>query len=514
MPKPLVECIPNFSDARRPEVIEAIVQAIQSVPGVRVLDRHSDLDHNRTVITFVGEPSPVEEAAFQGIAKAAQLIDLNHHTGEHPRIGATDVVPFVPLNQVKMDECIKMARRLGERVGKELRIPVYLYEEAATRPDRQNLENIRHGQYEGLKSEISKNPDRFPDFGPAELGSAGATVIGARNALIAYNVYLTTGDITIAQKIAKAIRHSSGGLHYVKSIGVLVEGKAQVSINLTNYRHTPIARVVETIRREAAHYGVAILRSELVGMIPQDALVNAAKWYLQLDDLETGQILEQKLADLLSSETETITPKYDFLDELAKGQAAPGGGAAAAYAGASAAALVAMIARLTIGKKNYIDVENQMIVIRNQAEVLRSELTTAIVQDSSAYNAYLAALHLPKDTPEQTAVRSATTQEALLQAAQVPLEICKKVNALFDLIIQIAQTGNINALSDACSAAYLAEACFKSACLNVQTNINGLENKEAGQTLLQILFGLKTEFDSQEIKFKAIWGERGSIKFS
>src|SRR5512147_2716775 len=295
MPTQLVECIPNFSEARRPEVIDQIVASIQSVDEVKLLDRSSDLDHNRTVLTLAGSPFAVEEAAFRAIKTASELIDLNHHTGEHPRIGATDVVPFVPLSGASMDDCIAMTKRLGERVGNELGIPVYLYEAAATRPERVNLENVRKGQYEGLKAEIESNPERQPDYGPAKLGTAGATVIGARNPLIAFNVYLSTDDVDIAKKIAKAIRHSSGGLRYVKALGLLVEGHAQVSMNLTNFHETPLARVVETIRREAQRYGVAIHHSELVGLIPQEALVDAAVWYTQLDQFDKEQVLESRL---------------------------------------------------------------------------------------------------------------------------------------------------------------------------------------------------------------------------
>ena len=291
----LIECIPNFSEARRPEIIDQIVAAITSVDGARMLDRSSDLDHNRTVLTFAGTPAIVEEAAFRAIKTAASLIDLNQHTGAHPRIGATDVVPFVPLSNASMEECIAIAQRLGQRVGSELNIPVYLYEAAAARPERANLENIRRGQYEGLKTEVESDPERKPDFGPSELGAAGATVIGARNPLIAFNVYLTTDDVSIAKKIAKAIRHSSGGLRYVKGLGLLVDGRAQISMNLTNFHDTPIARAVEFIRREAQRYGVGIHHSELVGLIPQEALVDAAVWYTQLDQFDKEQILESRL---------------------------------------------------------------------------------------------------------------------------------------------------------------------------------------------------------------------------
>jgi len=291
----IVECVPNFSEGRRQPVIDAIVAAISNVPGVHVLDVQSDADHNRTVVTFVGEPQAVVEGAFQSIAAAARLIDMNHHRGQHPRIGAADVVPLVPVRGVTMEECVELARELGRRVGEELDIPVYLYEEAATRPDRRNLADIRHGEYEGLKEEILTNPDRAPDFGPRRLGPAGATAIGARRFLIAYNVYLTTDDVEIARRIARAVRHSSGGLRYVKALGLLVNGKAQVSMNLTDFRRTPIHRVVEMIRREAARYGVTIERSELIGLIPQQALLDAAQWYLQLDGFTPDQVLENRL---------------------------------------------------------------------------------------------------------------------------------------------------------------------------------------------------------------------------
>jgi glutamate formiminotransferase / formiminotetrahydrofolate cyclodeaminase len=296
MPNQIVECIPNFSEARRPEVVEQIQLAIQGVQGVKVLDRHSDLDHNRTVITFAGTPEAVEEAAFRCIAKAAELINLEQHTGEHPRIGATDVVPFVPISETSMEECVQIARRVGQRVAGELEIPVYLYEQAASRPERQNLENIRRGQYETLKKEIGILPEREPDFGPAKVGKAGAVVIGARQPLIAFNVYLTTEDVSIAKAIAKAVRHSSGGLRYVKGLGLLVEGRAQVSMNLTNFRATPVGRVLEMIRREAGRYGVGIHHTELVGLIPQDALVDAARWYMQMDQFDDSQILEKRLS--------------------------------------------------------------------------------------------------------------------------------------------------------------------------------------------------------------------------
>ncbi|MDY7039364.1 MAG: glutamate formimidoyltransferase [Chloroflexota bacterium] len=292
----IVECVPNFSEGRRQAVIDQIVTGIGVVAGVRVLDVESDADHNRTVVTFIGGPEAVEEAAFRGVRRAAELVDMEQHSGAHPRMGATDVVPFIPVRGVTMDDCVKIARRLGARVGSELGIPVYLYEAAATSPGRVNLADVRRGEYEGIRQEIATSPQREPDFGPRRMGGAGATAIGARPPLVAFNVYLTSDDVRVAQAIAKAVRHSSGGLRYVKALGLLVEGRAQVSMNLTDYRKTPIARVVEMIRTEAARHGVGIAESEIVGLVPQDALLSVAVHYLQLHRFTAGQVLENRLA--------------------------------------------------------------------------------------------------------------------------------------------------------------------------------------------------------------------------
>ena len=295
--KRIVQCVPNFSEGRRQDVIDGIVAAMSDVSGAQVLDVQSDLDHNRSVVTFVGTPQAVVETAYQGIARAAELIDMNHHRGAHPRMGATDVVPFVPVRNVTLEDCAALARQLGRRVGTELGIPTYLYESAATRPERRNLAQIRHGEYEGLSEEIATNPDRAPDFGPTSMGTAGATAIGARLPLIAYNVTLNTDDVAAAKAIARAVRHSSGGLRYVKALGMLVEGQAQVSMNLTNYRGTPIHRVLELVRAEADRCGVSVIRSEVVGLLPAEALFDAAQFYLQLHGFDFKQILENRLAD-------------------------------------------------------------------------------------------------------------------------------------------------------------------------------------------------------------------------
>ncbi len=505
----LIECIPNFSEARRPEIIDQIVAAITSVEGARLLDRSSDLDHNRTVITFAGSPLAVEEAAFRAIRTAAELIDLNHHQGEHPRIGATDVVPFVPLSDATMEECVAMAKRLGQRVGSELNIPVYLYEAAAARPERTNLENIRKGQFEGLKGEIESNPDRMPDFGPAKLGTAGATVIGARNPLVAFNVYLTTSDVDIAKKIAKAIRHSSGGLRYVKGLGLLVEGRAQVSMNLTNFRETPIARVVETIRREAQRYGVGIHHSELVGLIPQEALTDAAIWYMQLDQFEKTQVLESRLFDSHASTPAENGPS--FIEELAAPTPTPGGGSAAAYAGAMGAGLVAMVAGLTIGKKKYAEVEAEMQAVRVVAENLRKELTQAVDDDASAFEILMGTFKLPKETEEEKTTRNAAIVSATLNAAHIPLHVAEQVVKVMELALKCAKKGNVNAISDAMSGFALCRASLTAAGYNVRINLNSLEDRSMGEKMLNELKGHETKADDLEKEIRKTLSERGGL---
>ncbi len=502
MSNALVECVPNFSEGRREEVLDEIRGSISAVPGAYVLDTHIDADHNRSVITFVGEPKAVEEAAFQMIKTAAGLIDMDKHNGEHPRVGATDVVPFVPISNISMDECVKMAHRVGERVGKELNIPIYFYEAAARRPEFKRLELVRRGEYEGLKEEVKTNPDRVPDAGPAELGPAGATVIGAREFLIAYNVNLTTDDEKIASKIARTIRHSSGGLRFVKALGMTVEGRAQVSMNLTNFRKTPLPLVVETIRREAERYGVGIQNSELVGLIPQAALVDTAVWYTQMDLFSPDQVLEEKMVEIVGEGGST-----DFIDELAAPTATPGGGSAAAYAGAMAAGLVSMVARLTIGKKGYSDVESAMNKILEESETLRSDLTSAVAEDSRAFDQVMAAYKPPKSDPG----RAVAIQEATLLATKVPLEAAKKSLRVSDLALEAARAGNKNAISDAGSAVNLAFAAVNSAAYNVRINLAALEDKKIKEQILLELEKLEEGALASLEKIKAIMAERGEL---
>ena len=292
---PLVECIPNFSEGRHPEVITQIAGAIASVEGIYLLDTSSDIDHNRTVITFAGAPGIIGEAAYRGIAKAAELIHMDTHKGVHPRIGATDVMPFVPLRDVTMQDCVEIARVLGQRVGDDLQIPVYLYEKAATIPERQNLAEVRRHPYEKLKNTIQSDPARKPDYGPSQLGTAGATAIGARAPLIAFNAYLNTDNREIAVDIARCVRESSGGLPSIKALGLLVKGQAQVSMNLIDFRQTSLFTILERVRKEAHQRGVEITHTELIGLVPQSALIQSALAYLQLPPGTHHLTLENRL---------------------------------------------------------------------------------------------------------------------------------------------------------------------------------------------------------------------------
>ncbi len=503
--KPLVESVPNFSEGRRAEVIEAIVAAMRSVPGVKVLDVESDPDHNRSVVTIAGAPAAVLEADFRAIAKAQELIDMDAHRGAHPRIGATDVVPFVPLSGVTMEECVELARTLGRRVGEELGIPVYLYEAAATRPDRVNLENIRRGQYEGLKQEIETNPDRVPDFGPAKLGKAGATVIGARPFLVAFNAYLNTDDVEKANKIARALRHSNGGFRYVKAMGVLVAGQAQVSMNMTDFTQTPLHRVLETLRREAARYGLSVTHTEMVGLVPEAALVDAARWYMQLDLFDPDQILEHKLYSLDEG------APLGFVEAVAADSPAPGGGAVAALAGSLAAALAVMVARLTVGKRKYADVSEEMAQLIIQGEQVRTALLARMDEDTQAFNKVMAAYKLPKGTPEEQTARQAAVQEALVAATLVPLRTAQDALAALELAFAVARKGNTNAISDAGTAAWMAMAAIQGAVLNVRINAAGIEDAVQKQSWLAETQRILTRAESLLAQVREAVEQRGGL---
>jgi len=483
--KKIVECVPNFSEGRRPEVVEEIVRAIESVPGVIVLDREMDRDHNRSVITFVAEPEAAVEAAVRATRRAAELIDLNEHRGEHPRIGATDVIPFVPIRNVTMEDCVALARETGRRIAEELNIPVYLYERAATRPDRVDLANIRKGEFEGLREAIARDPDRAPDFGPPRVHpTAGATVVGARPPLIAYNVNLNTNDIEIARKIARAVRGRDGGLRYVKALGFELKdrGIVQVSMNLVDYEQTPIFRAFEMVKREAERYGVSVRGSEIVGLVPQAALDACAEWYLQLENFSREQILENRLAAALAR-LEVETPAapasgvHPFLEAVAAATPAPGGGSVAALSGALAAALGEMMSRLTLQKKRFENVHERLRTVLAQLEDLRRTLSTAIEADAESFRRVMAAYRLPKETEDQQRLREREIQEALKAAVIVPTRTAEAAHAVLRALMELAQIGSPNALSDVAVGAQLALAAIKGAYYNVLTNLNAITDQ-------------------------------------
>jgi glutamate formiminotransferase len=456
MPPTIVECVPNFSEGRDASKVDAIIEAMRSVRGIVILDRELDGDHNRSVVTFAGPATAVVEAAFRGVERAIGLIDLRHHTGVHPRIGAADVVPFVPVEGVTLDDCVRLANELAARLWERLHVPVYLYEAAARRPDRVNLENIRRGQFEGLRDDVHTNPERRPDFGEAELHpSAGATVVGARKFLIAYNINLNTGDVEIAKRIAKAIRFSSGGFRYVKSMGVPLASRnlAQVSMNLTDFEQTPIHRVFEAVRAEAARYGASIVGSEIVGLIPKRALEMTAEWYLQVENFHPSLVLENRLAEAI-----TVDGLNEFLDELAAPTATPGGGSAAAAAAAMAAALGAMVSGLAKLPADAFEAD-------------RKFFAEAVKRDAASYDGVRAAYKRPKDE------RAPFVETALHEAAVVPLEVAESATALKNRLRDLASTAPAKFGSDIETAQGLAQAGINGALANVRINIASMKNE-------------------------------------
>src|SRR3981189_1841791 len=421
----LVECVPNFSEGCDRAKVDAIVSAMK-MPGVYLLDREMDADHNRCVITLAGEREAIQEAAIRGVGKASEVIDLNVHTGAHPRMGAADVVPFVPIDGVHIEDGVAMARHVGEQIWNRYQIPVYLYESAATTPERQNLENIRRGQFEGIRADIAINPARRPDFGEARVHpTAGASVVGARKFLIAYNVFLNTPDVEIAKKIAKAVRFSSGGMRFVKAAAFLVRGLAQVSMNLTDFEQTPIHRVFEMVKREAARYGVTPISSEIVGLIPKKALEQAAEWFLQVENFDSSLILENRLAAGVTGKgggggiRGGVEP---FIEQLAAPTATPGGGSAAAASGAMAAALAAMVAAMSRGKKAYMQYERELSDAIAHLSQLREELKAAVDADAQSYNDVVQAYKAAKDSGDGSGAINA----ALRNATSVPLSVAEK----------------------------------------------------------------------------------------
>ncbi|MFY9723938.1 MAG: glutamate formimidoyltransferase [Bryobacteraceae bacterium] len=454
MPRQLVECVPNFSEGRDAAKMEAIVAAITAVPEVTLLDREADADHNRSVLTFVGPPAAVADAALRGVEKAVALIDLTKHQGAHPRIGAADVVPFIPIEGVTLEECVRLAERVGGEIWNRLKVPVYLYEAAARRPERVNLENIRRGQFEALLKEMGTEPGRAPDIGePVCHPTAGAVVLGARKFLIAYNVNLGTPEVDIAKRIAKTIRFSSGGFRFVKSMGVMLGSRnlAQVSINLTDFEQTPLHLVFETVRREAERYGVPVVGSEIVGLVPRKAIEMAAEYFLRAENFRPELVLENRIADAISKRSGLP----EFLDALAAGTAAPGGGSASAAAAAMGAALGAMVSRLA--KLDPAAFEDD-----------RGFFTAAVERDAAAFRRVMAAYKRPKDE------RAPFVEEALHGAALVPLEVLERAAALNARLEKLEVPARFS--SDLAVAKALTAAAKTGALENVRINLGSIQD--------------------------------------
>ncbi len=519
---PIVECVPNFSEGRDRSIIDAIVAAMSAVEGASVLDVDPGEATNRTVVTLVGAPEPVLEAAFAGIAKAAALIDMHKHTGAHPRMGATDVCPFVPVSGITMAECAALARRLGQRVGEELKIPVYLYEEAATRPERRNLATIRAGEHEGLARKLA-DPDWQPDFGPTDGDlSAGATVIGARPFLIAFNVNLNTTETRRAMKVAALIREKGilrrderneivrdaagkgvrdpGMFKSVKAIGWYIEeyDRCQVSINFTDYRVSPPHIVVDAIRRVADAEGLVVTGSELVGLIPLEAMLEAGRYYLRRQGLNPGasdsELIEVAVRSMGLRELGPFDPDEriierrihqdgplvqqtlrGFVDQTASRSPAPGGGSVAALCGALSAALSAMVGGLTTGKRGYESHRAAQDQMAMKAQRLKEGFLADIDADTAAFDGMMASMRLPRGTDAEKATRRAAVRAANIEGVEVPLRVLERaVEAL--RCAHVAAEGNKNARSDAGVAGLTAAACAEGAWYNVHINLSGMRD--------------------------------------
>ncbi|HEY3382936.1 MAG TPA: glutamate formimidoyltransferase [Vicinamibacterales bacterium] len=520
----LVECVPNFSEGRNRAVIDAIADAIKGVADVKLLDVDPGADTNRTVFTFVGAPEPVADAALKAAHKAYELIDMAKHHGAHPRMAAMDVCPIVPISGVTMDECVEIARGIGRRIGDELQLPVYFYEYAATSEKRRSLANIRTGEYEGLERKL-QDPEWAPDAGPARFDPRfGAPVVGAREFLIAYNVNLNTRDRKLANEIALNIREGGrlkrdkqgnpvvdehgtqvktpGRLKAVRAIGWYIEQyrQAQVSINLINFNTTPLHVVFETVREEAEKIGLIVTGSELVGLMPLQPLIDAGRFYLRKQGKSAGgperEIVEAAIRSLGLDQLGAFDPdkkiiEYQFrtrsplvslavdrfVDEVSSESPAPGGGSVAALAGSLAAGLSAMVANLTVGKKGYEASWTRLSDLAERAQHVKDQLVSAIDEDTDAFNGVMAAMRLPKATPEQQAARNAALEEGYRHASRVPLQTAKSCLDALKLSLEVAQAGNTNSASDAGVAALMARAGVEGAVLNVLINLGSVKDE-------------------------------------
>ncbi len=528
----IVECVPNFSEGRDPQIIDQITQEIEKVDEVTLLDVDPGKDTNRTVVTFVGSPEGVVEAAFQAIAKAAAVIDMSTHSGAHARMGAIDVCPFVPVSGVTMEDCVELSKQLGKRVGEELGIPVYLYEKSATKPERENLANIRQGEYEALPEKL-KDPEFKPDFGPAKFNKrSGATVTGAREFLIAYNINLNTRRLKFAKEIAFSIREKGcykrdknnkiikdkngnkicvpGKFKHCKAVGWYMEdfGRAQISMNLTNYNVSPPHKVFDECCKLAADLGVRVTGSELVGLIPLQALKEAGRYFLHKQGKTTGvpeselihiAVLSMGLSDLYPFEKEKKVIEYqikrennlvemkgeDFVDLLSTDAPAPGGGSVAALCGSMSTALSSMVCALTHNKKGYRDKNENMDKTGAKAQELKEQFTADVDRDTEAFNKVMNAFKLPKKGDENKKARKEAIQKATKEATLVPFGVLKRCKQSAELARVAVEKGNRNSLSDAGVAALTARAAAEGAYLNVKINLQGIKDEDFKMKILK-----------------------------
>jgi len=499
----LIECVPNFSEGRDLAAVDAIRDRIAAVPGVSVLHVTSDASHNRSVITFVAPAEGMADAAVAAIRAARDHIDLTRHEGVHPRIGAADVVPFVPLDGATMEDCIAIAREVGQRVGDELGIPVYLYERAATRVARRNLADVRRGGFEALRDAITSDPARAPDFGPARVHpTAGAVAIGARPFLIAFNAYIgDSGNLRAARDIARAVRESSGGLRAVKALGLEVNGQAQVSMNLVDIEQTSLATAYAAVEHEARERGLEIVWSELIGLLPERAAFELSSRALRLRDDIGAHVLER--AVLAKRAEQSMS---DYLESVASADAVPGGGSVAAIAGALGAALVSMVAGLTIGRDRYAAVDAEMREIQRDALDIAHELQTLARRDAEAYARVTDARRLPHRTPDENVARDIAMHDALLGAIDVPLSVARCAARTVVLVSAVSERGNSNAISDAGVAALLASAACTGAAYNVGVNASALRDSADAAGPLEEAIALSAETEALAASVaKRVW---------
>lgn len=489
----LIECVPNFSEGRDTSIIAAIRDRIAAVPGVSVLHTTSDAWHNRSVITFVASAEVMPDAAVAAIRAARDHIDLTKHAGVHPRIGAADVVPFIPLDGATMDDCVAIAREVGRRVGDELGIPVYLYERAATVARRHDLANVRRGGFEVLRDAIGTDPDRAPDFGPARLHpTAGAVAIGARPFLIAFNAYIGGAEnLTSAKEIARAIRESSGGLPGVKALGLEVAGQAQVSMNLVDIERTSLSIANAAVEREARARGLEITWTEVIGLVPEQAAFEVASHSLKLRDHLSHHVLERMV---LAKRTNGSLSEY--IDSVGDSDPFPGGGSVAAIAGALASALVGMVAGVTTGRERYAAVDASMQQIRATAHRLAHELQSLADRDAEAYSRVTDARRSPRGTAQENIDREAAIRDALLHAIEIPLRVSRTAASVARLAQSVAQSGNSHAITDAGVAALLASAACTGASYNVRVNARSLRDPSEGEPAVRESISLATETEA------------------